>query len=76
MKEVFSNISSLSENSEEMEVLEAVDKLFQHNIEPLTHNCEECGKEHKLVMEGRHQLMRPFRKDKPNPLDRISIKLS
>jgi len=55
--DIIKNITS----ADDVEVMEELDKILVHNIEPLEHKCEACERVNKLQLEGKESLIKPFR---------------
>jgi hypothetical protein len=58
--EAYEMIKNLTD-AEDSELMDEIDTMLLHNIEPLTHTCEACGRENTLQLEGKESLIKPFR---------------
>lgn len=65
--EIIKNVT----DPDDSEVLDELDAVLVHNIEPLSHKCEHCGKENLLQLEGKESLIKPFRPGRQSLRDRI-----
>jgi hypothetical protein len=58
-------------NSEDSELMDEIDTMLLHNIEPLEHTCESCGRVNHLQLEGKESLIKPFRVGESTVRNRI-----
>lgn len=55
--EIIKNIT----DSDDSEAMDEIDTMLMHNLEPLEHTCEACGRVNRLQLEGKESLIKPFR---------------
>lgn len=65
--EIIKNIT----DGEDAEVMDEIDKILLHNMEPLEHTCEACGRVNRLQLEGKESLIKPFRTGESTIRNRI-----
>jgi hypothetical protein len=68
--EAYKVIQSITD-ADDCELMDELDKILFHNVEPLMHKCEACGRENWLQLEGKESLIKPFRDGKTTVRDRI-----
>lgn len=58
--ETYSDFSRTTD-AKDYDALEDIEKMFYHDIKPLTATCSKCGRNNTVSLEGREQLIMPFR---------------
>jgi hypothetical protein len=58
--EAYETIKNITD-PDDSELMDEIDTMLMHNLEPLEHTCEACGRVNRLQLEGKESLIKPFR---------------
>lgn len=70
--ETYNNFFNLT-SDEDFELLNEINSMLHHDLQPLSHKCDSCGFENSVTLEGRDSLITPFRKGGKSLRERIHI---